>query len=89
MIKVVYAHSEDVRTQAGGNTAYVERTHLTARQMNGRLVCKVLSFSKEVAMLKAACAWEDVVYKLTRSLKNTGCVSATRNAGGSRAHRRL
>jgi hypothetical protein len=53
----------------GGHTAYVERTHLTARQMNGRLVRKTLSYSKQVTMLKAASAWEDWVYNLTRPVK--------------------
>ena len=42
---------------------------LTSRQMNGRLVRKSLSFSKEREMLEASCAWEDWVYNLTRPLK--------------------
>ena len=37
--------------------------------MNGRLVRKTLSYSKQRAMLEAACAWEDWVYNLTRSVK--------------------
>ena len=37
--------------------------------MNGRLVRKTLSYSKQLAMLEAACAWEDWVYNLTRSVK--------------------
>ncbi len=37
--------------------------------MNGRLVRKTLSYSKKVEMLKAASAWEDWIYNLTRSLK--------------------
>jgi|GEM_PF-1117108 len=37
--------------------------------MNGRLVRKTLSFSKQLAMLCAACVWEDVVYNLTRPVK--------------------
>jgi IS1 family transposase len=36
-----------------------ERTNLTSRQISGRLVRKTLSHSKELAMLKASCAWED------------------------------
>jgi hypothetical protein len=47
----------------------VERTNLTARQMKGRLVRKTLSYSKPLDALKAACAWEDWVYNLTRSVK--------------------
>jgi len=54
----------------GLNTAYVERTNLTSRQMNGRMVRKTLSFSKEEEMLRASCALEDVVYNLARPLKS-------------------
>jgi hypothetical protein len=67
-IKVVYGDPDDVLTLMGGHTAYVERTNLTSRQMNGRLVRKTLSYSKQVAALRAACAWEDWVYNLTRSV---------------------
>ena len=51
------------------NTAYVERTNLTSRQMNGRMVRKTLSFSKEEEMLRASCALEDAVYSLMRPVK--------------------
>ncbi len=34
--------------------------------MNGRLVRKSLSYSKQLEALQAACAWEDWVYNLTR-----------------------
>ena len=51
------------------NTAYVERTNLTSRQMNGRMVRKTLSFSKEEEMLQASCALEDAVYNLMRPVK--------------------
>ena len=68
-VKVVYGDPEEVRALLGEHTAYVERTHLTSRQMNGRLVRKSLSFSKEREMLEASCAWEDWVYNLTRPLK--------------------
>jgi len=37
--------------------------------MNGRLVRKALSYSKELEMLKASCAWEDWAYNLTRPVK--------------------
>jgi len=37
--------------------------------MSDRLVRKTLSFSKELEMLKAFCAWEDWGYNLTRSVK--------------------
>ena len=68
-IKVVYGTPDEVIAQVGAHTAYVERTNLTSRQMNGRLVRKTLSFSKQLEMLEAACAWEDWVYNLTRSVK--------------------
>jgi len=68
-IKVIYGTPEEVKALPGKHTAYVERTHLTSRQMNGRLVRKTLSFSKDVEMLKAVCAWEDWIYNLTRSVR--------------------
>jgi hypothetical protein len=67
-IKVVYGDPSKVLALMGGHTAYVERTNLTSRQMNGRLVRKTLSYSKELAALNAACAWADWVYNLTRSV---------------------
>ena len=68
-VKVVYGDPGEVRALLGEHTAYVERTHLTSRQMNGRLVRKTLSFSKEREMLEASCAWEDWTYNLTRPVK--------------------
>ena len=53
----------------GAHTAYVERTHLTSRHSNSRLVRKTLGFSKQRMMLQAACLWEDAAYNLTRPLK--------------------
>ena len=58
-----------MRALLGGHTAYVERTHLTSRQMNARLVRKSLSYSKQVRLLRAASSWEDWVYNLTRPVK--------------------
>ena len=68
-VKVVYGDPMQVRETLGEHTNYIERTHLTSRQMNGRLVRRTLSFSKELVMLEAACAWEDWVYNLTRPVK--------------------
>ena len=65
-ITVVYGEREAVLELMGGHTAYVERTNLTSRQMNGRLVRKSRSYAKQVPALHAACAWEDWVYNLTR-----------------------
>ena len=67
--RVVYGDLKGVPALMGLNTAYVERTNLTSRQMNGRMVRKTLSFSKDEKMLKASCAWEDGVYNLTRPVK--------------------
>jgi hypothetical protein len=58
-----------VKEKLGCHTAYVERTNLTSRQMNGRLVRKTLSFSKELRLLEAACALEDALYNFTRPVK--------------------
>lgn len=66
--KVVYGNEKTLEF-VGGHTSYVERTNLTSRHMNGRLVRKTLSFSKELEMLKASSVWEDAAYNLTRSVE--------------------
>jgi len=68
-IQVVYGDPQVVIERMGQHTAYVERTHLTSRQRNARLVRKTLSYSKQVEMLEAASAWDDWAYNLTRSVK--------------------
>ena len=68
-IKIIYGDPEEVKKKLGCHTAYVERTHLTSRTMNGRLVRKTLSFSKELRFLKAATALEDALYNFTRPVK--------------------
>lgn len=67
-IRVFYG-DETTLNQTGTRTTCVERTNLTSRLMNGRLVRKTLGFSKQVEMLVVSCIWEDVVYNLTRSVK--------------------
>ena len=67
-VKVIYGDQTTLGL-IGAHTSYVERTNLTSRQMNGRLVRKTLSFSKELEMLKASSVWEDAVYNLTRAVK--------------------
>ena len=54
--RVVFGDTKEVCDLMGLNTSYIERTHLTSRQMNGRLVRKTLSFSKEIEMLRDSCA---------------------------------
>ena len=68
--KVVYGEDEqEVLEHLGKSTSYVERTNLTSRHMNARLIRKTLGYSKEVEMLRASSIWEDAVYNLGRALK--------------------
>jgi hypothetical protein len=67
-IRVIYG-DDTTLNRTGIRTTCVERTNLTSRLMNGRLVRKTLGFSKQLDMLSASCIWEDVVYNLTRSVK--------------------
>jgi hypothetical protein len=68
-MKAVYGDEAELIGHVGRSTAYVERTHLTTRHMNGRLVRKGLGFSKALVMHRASAAWEDAVYNLVRPLK--------------------
>jgi hypothetical protein len=68
--KTIYGDRREVLDLLGGSTSYVERTNLTSRHMNGRLVRKTLGYSKELAMLRASSIWEDAVYNLGRALKS-------------------
>ena len=68
IVRVIYG-DETTLERTGQRTVRVERTNLTSRHMNGRLVRKTLGFSKRVEMLRAACVWEDAVYNLARSVK--------------------
>jgi hypothetical protein len=67
--RVVYG-DEGTPDTLGEHTAYVERTNLTTRHMNGRLVRKTLGFSKQLTMLEAACIWEHVVYNFNHPVKS-------------------
>ena len=68
--KAIFGEEERLLEIFEEHTAYVERTHLTMRQMNSRLVRKGLGFSKELPMHRAAAGWEDAVYNLTRTHKS-------------------
>ena len=68
-LRVIYGDPEAVLKLLGQSTAYVERTHLTMRHFNSRLVRKTLAFSKQVDMHRAAATWEDAYYNLLRPLK--------------------
>ncbi len=64
--KVVFGDPREVLEVLGRHTAYIERSQLTSRQMNARVVRKTLSYSKALRCLRASCAWEDAVYNWTR-----------------------
>jgi hypothetical protein len=68
-VKVIYGDPEEVKEKLGCHTAYIERTNLTSRTMNGRLVRKTLSFSKELHFLEASSTLEDAIYNFTRPVK--------------------
>ena len=67
--RVIYGDKRRTPALLGEHTAYVERTNLTTRHMNGRLVRKTLGYSKQRHMLDAACVWEDLVYNFARHVK--------------------
>jgi hypothetical protein len=68
-LRVVFGDPIKTVELLGQSTSYIERTHLTMRLFNGRLVRKTLAFSKDVGMYRASAAWQDLVYNLARSLK--------------------
>jgi hypothetical protein len=68
-LRVVFGEPDVVLALFGQSTAYIERTHLTMRLFNGRLVRQTLGFSKDLACYRASAAWEDAVYNLVRPLK--------------------
>jgi hypothetical protein len=75
--KVVFGDPQAVAEVLGKHTAYIERSQLTSRQMNGRVVRKTLSYSKELRCLAASCAWEDAVYNWTRRHRSLRVRSST------------
>ena len=68
-LRVIFGQEEEVIAKPGSSTAYIERTHLTMRHMNGRLVRKGLGFSKLLSMHAAQAAWEGTVYNLGWTVK--------------------
>jgi hypothetical protein len=68
-LRVIFGDPVKTLELLGQSTSYIERTHLTMRLFNGRLVRKTLAFSKDVGMYRASAAWEDLVYNLARPLK--------------------
>ena len=68
-LRVIYGDKKEVLQLLPNNTVYVERTHLTSRHFNSRLVRKTLAYSKVLEMHRAAASWEDAIYNLVRPLK--------------------
>ncbi len=66
--RLEFGDQETIALLAAG-TVHIERTHLTMRQCNNRLVRKSLGFSKELSMHRHCAAWEDIVYNLIKPLK--------------------
>lgn len=55
-LKVIFGDPETVLAMFAKNTAYIERTHLTMRLFNGRLVRQTLAFSKDAQMYRFSVA---------------------------------
>jgi hypothetical protein len=68
-LRVIYGQRSELIALLGKSTAYVERSNLTARLFNSRLVRKTLAFSKDLGMHRAAAAWQDSYYNLMRPHK--------------------
>lgn len=69
-VRVLYGDRKQVAKLLGKHTAYIERSQLTSRQMNARVVRKTLSYSKAVRCLRASCMWEDALYNWARPHKS-------------------
>lgn len=83
-LQVIYGNKTEVQNLLGQSTAYIERTHLTMRHSNSRLVRKTLGYSKILTMHQAAAAWEDSVYNLLRPLKTLRLEEKTNSFRGFR-----
>jgi hypothetical protein len=79
--KAIYADERELRRLLGESTSYVERTNLTSRHMNGRLVRKTLGYSKKLTMLEASSIWEDAIYNLGRAHKSLRIEISEEGAG--------
>jgi len=69
-LRAVFGKKSDLIALMGKSTANVERSHLTARLFNSRLVRKTLAFSKDLTMHRAAATWQDSYYNLIRPHKS-------------------
>ena len=68
-LRVIFGDEDEVLAVLGKNTTYIERTYLTMRLFNCRLVRKTLAFSKQLELYRAYATWEDLVHNLARPLK--------------------
>ncbi len=66
---MIYGTEAEFLARMGAHTNYVERTHLSSRQMNSRLARKSLGYSKSLAMLRASVKFENAVYNWCRPVK--------------------
>lgn len=69
-IQAIFGKKSELVALMGESTAYVERSHLTARLFNSRLTRKTLAFSKDFNMHRAAAVWQDCYYNLMRPHKS-------------------
>jgi hypothetical protein len=86
-LRVVWGDPIPTLKLLGQSISYIERTHLTMRLFNGRLVRKTLAFSKDVGMYRASAAWEH--WSTTwpgRSKRYALRFSMTPGAGGYNVH---
>lgn len=68
--KAIFGDEETLKSIFKPHTAYIERTHLTMRQSNNRLIRKGLGFSKSFALHKAAMILDDAVYNFVEPCKS-------------------
>lgn len=68
--RIIWGKQLQAQKPLSAQVAYVERTHLTSRLMNARLVRQTLRFSKRVGPLIASWFWGDAVYNLVHPLRS-------------------
>jgi len=69
-LRLIFGTKSQVLDLLGQSTAYIERSQLTSRLLNGRQVRKTLAFSKDVQAYRASAIWEDSYYNLIRPHKS-------------------
>jgi hypothetical protein len=69
-LRAIWGGLEELLDLLGKSTAYIERSHLTARLFNARLTRKTLAFSKNIQLHEAAVIWEDAYYNWIRPHKS-------------------